>query len=152
VFFTQLILRELIGFSWQRLCVASDNSRATREAANPVLRAYDANLQCELIAQAGSAWQGNPLLFSAIAFESARALSRIRNPAIDEPKAIIDQKEVEGLSSPGVLEVRAKPRTHSRELIKLDLPTFDRPRKAISGRASPGQSWDRTRLRETRRS
>ncbi len=41
---------------------------------------------------------------------------------------------------PGVDDVRASPRTESRELIKLDLPTFERPRKAISGFASRGQS------------
>src|SRR6266542_3428736 len=32
------------------------------------------------------------------------------------------------------------PRTASRELIKLDFPTFERPIKAISGNAPPGQS------------
>src|SRR2546425_11092066 len=41
---------------------------------------------------------------------------------------------------PGVDDVRARPRTPSRELIKLDFPTFERPRKAISGLQSPGQS------------
>src|ERR1044072_4796531 len=41
---------------------------------------------------------------------------------------------------PGVDDVRASPRTESRELIKLDLPTFERPRKAISGLGSRGQS------------
>src|SRR6476646_11618131 len=42
---------------------------------------------------------------------------------------------------PGVDEVRANPRTPSRELIKLDLPTFDLPRYAISGFESEGQSF-----------
>ena len=41
---------------------------------------------------------------------------------------------------PGVDEVRANPRTMSRELIRLDLPTFDLPKKAISGFESEGQS------------
>src|SRR5688572_19748093 len=41
---------------------------------------------------------------------------------------------------PGVEEVRARPRTESRELIRLDLPTLERPRKAISGLGSRGQS------------
>src|SRR5690348_16666131 len=41
---------------------------------------------------------------------------------------------------PGVEDVRAKPRTASSELIRLDLPTFERPRKAISGLESRGQS------------
>src|SRR5215831_5739085 len=41
---------------------------------------------------------------------------------------------------PGVDDVRAKPRTLSRELIRLDLPTLERPRKAISGFTSSGQS------------
>src|ERR1041385_8272974 len=41
---------------------------------------------------------------------------------------------------PGVDEVRARPRTESRELIRLDLPTLERPKKAISGFASRGQS------------
>src|ERR1700752_1592026 len=41
---------------------------------------------------------------------------------------------------PGVEEVRARPRTESRELIRLDLPTFERPRKPISGLESRGQS------------
>jgi hypothetical protein len=36
--------------------------------------------------------------------------------------------------------VRASPRTASKELIRLDLPTFERPRKAISGFESRGQS------------
>jgi hypothetical protein len=40
--------------------------------------------------------------------------------------------------------VRAKPFMPSRLLIKLDLPTFDRPAKTISGRLSFGNdpgSW-----------
>src|ERR1051325_3977108 len=41
---------------------------------------------------------------------------------------------------PGVEEVRASPRTWSRELMRLDLPTLERPRNAISGFASRGQS------------
>lgn len=41
---------------------------------------------------------------------------------------------------PGVEEVRASPRTWSKELMRLDLPTLERPRKAISGFASRGQS------------
>src|ERR1044072_3618521 len=41
---------------------------------------------------------------------------------------------------PGVDEVRARPRTWSRELMRLDLPTLERPRKAISGFGSRGQS------------
>src|SRR5690349_15321699 len=41
---------------------------------------------------------------------------------------------------PGVEEVRARPRTWSKELMRLDLPTLERPRKAISGFASRGQS------------
>src|SRR5689334_430091 len=41
---------------------------------------------------------------------------------------------------PGVDEVRARPRTLSRELMRLDLPTLERPRKAISGFESRGQS------------
>src|SRR5215510_5634787 len=41
---------------------------------------------------------------------------------------------------PGVEDVRARPRTDSRELIKLDLPTLERPKNAISGLASRGQS------------
>src|SRR6185295_9831099 len=41
---------------------------------------------------------------------------------------------------PGVEEVRARPCTLSRELMRLDLPTFERPRKAISGFESRGQS------------
>jgi hypothetical protein len=41
---------------------------------------------------------------------------------------------------PGVPDVRASPRTESRELIKLDLPTFERPINAISGNAPLGQS------------
>ena len=36
--------------------------------------------------------------------------------------------------------MRANPCTFSSELIRLDLPTFDRPRKAISGSGSRGQS------------
>src|SRR5258705_8692301 len=41
---------------------------------------------------------------------------------------------------PGVEDVRARPCTANKELIRLDLPTFDRPRNAISGLASNGQS------------
>src|SRR5678815_5044073 len=41
---------------------------------------------------------------------------------------------------PGVDEVRARPRTWSRELMRLDLRTLERPRKAISGFESRGQS------------
>src|SRR6185295_18364224 len=41
---------------------------------------------------------------------------------------------------PGVDEVRARPRTLSRQLMRLDLPTLERPRKAISGFKSRGQS------------
>src|SRR4029434_11204544 len=41
---------------------------------------------------------------------------------------------------PGVEEVRARPRTESRELIKLDFPTFERPMNAISGNSPIGQS------------
>src|SRR6266446_2985085 len=41
---------------------------------------------------------------------------------------------------PGVDEVRARPRTPNNELIKLDLPTLDLPRNAISGMLSRGQS------------
>src|SRR6185503_13659062 len=41
---------------------------------------------------------------------------------------------------PGVDEVRARPCTRSRELMRLDLPTFERPRKAISNLESRGQS------------
>src|SRR6187200_1385907 len=37
---------------------------------------------------------------------------------------------------PGVELVRAKPFTPSRLFITLDLPTFERPRKATSGRLS----------------
>src|SRR4028118_1315280 len=49
----------------------------------------------------------------------------------------------EGLSAgvrPGVEEVRARPLTPSSELIKLDFPTFDRPRNATSGNPGRGQS------------
>src|ERR1044072_1217488 len=41
---------------------------------------------------------------------------------------------------PGVEDVRASPRTESRELIRLDLTTFERQRKAISRLESRGQS------------
>ena len=45
---------------------------------------------------------------------------------------------------PGVELVLANPLTPSRLLIKLDLPTFDRPVKTISGRLSFGNdSGDR---------
>lgn len=37
---------------------------------------------------------------------------------------------------PGVLDVRARPLRKSREFIREDLPTFDLPRKATSGRPS----------------
>ena len=36
--------------------------------------------------------------------------------------------------------MRARPRTESRELIKLDLPTLERPKNATSGFESRGQS------------
>ena len=41
---------------------------------------------------------------------------------------------------PGVEDVRAKPFVDSNELIRLDLPTLERPMKAISGLGSSGQS------------
>src|ERR1041384_7528653 len=41
---------------------------------------------------------------------------------------------------PGVFDVRASPLRCSREFISDDFPTFERPRKAISGRRSAGQS------------
>src|SRR5581483_2844092 len=50
------------------------------------------------------------------------------------------RKKLSDWVRPGVEDVRARPRTLSRELIKLDLPTFERPRKAISLRLSCGQS------------
>jgi len=37
---------------------------------------------------------------------------------------------------PGVLDVRAKPFRFNKELRRLDFPTFERPRKAISGKPS----------------
>ena len=37
---------------------------------------------------------------------------------------------------PGVLDVRAKPLRCSKELISEDFPTFERPKKAISGNPS----------------
>ena len=37
---------------------------------------------------------------------------------------------------PGVFDVRAKPLRPSREFIKLDFPTFDRPKDEISGKPS----------------
>ena len=40
---------------------------------------------------------------------------------------------------PGVFDVRASPFRSSSELISDDLPTFDLPRNAISGRSSAGQ-------------
>jgi hypothetical protein len=40
---------------------------------------------------------------------------------------------------PGVLDARANPFTPSKELIKLDFPTFERPTKEISGRSAGGQ-------------
>src|ERR1044071_5475531 len=49
-------------------------------------------------------------------------------------------KKLSDCVRPGVEDVRARPRTESRELIKLDLPTLERPRKAISGFESRGQS------------
>ncbi|HYP53009.1 MAG TPA: hypothetical protein VEQ42_05685 [Pyrinomonadaceae bacterium] len=36
-------------------------------------------------------------------------------------------------------DVRAKPLTPSKEFIKLDFPTFDRPRNATSGSPPAGQ-------------
>src|SRR5687768_5315655 len=40
---------------------------------------------------------------------------------------------------PGVLEVRANPFLRSNELMSEDLPTFERPKKAISGLPSVTQ-------------
>src|SRR6185503_6180722 len=53
---------------------------------------------------------------------------------------LLISKKFSACVRPGVEDVRARPRTASRELIKLDLPTFERPKKAISGFASRGQS------------
>src|SRR5207249_6721849 len=50
------------------------------------------------------------------------------------------RKKLSARVRPGVPDVRARPRTLNKELIRLDLPTFDRPRKAISGLFSRGQS------------
>src|SRR2546428_11954629 len=50
------------------------------------------------------------------------------------------RKKFSACVRPGVDDVRARPRTPSRELMKLDFPTFERPRKAISGLPSRGQS------------
>src|SRR5271167_1052602 len=47
---------------------------------------------------------------------------------------------------PGVELVRANPRTPSKLLIKLDLPTFDLPRKATSGRLVKGNCSGSTAL------
>src|SRR5690349_2264035 len=59
--------------SWQQLTAACYFPQAIREAANPVLWVRDANLRCELIAQAGGAWQekwwpsrSNSLLFLSV--------------------------------------------------------------------------------------
>src|SRR6185369_3418386 len=50
------------------------------------------------------------------------------------------RKKLRDWVRPGVDEVRARPRTASNEFNRLDLPTFERPRKAISGLGSRGQS------------
>jgi hypothetical protein len=42
---------------------------------------------------------------------------------------------------PGVFEVRARALRISNEFISEDFPTFERPRKAISGRLSIVQSF-----------
>jgi hypothetical protein len=52
----------------------------------------------------------------------------------------LTEKKFKDCVRPGVEDVRANPRTDSNELIKLDLPTFDRPRNATSGCESFGQS------------
>src|SRR5258705_764811 len=53
---------------------------------------------------------------------------------------LLIKKKFNDCVRPGVEEVRARPRTESRELIKLDFPTFERPMKAISGNSPIGQS------------
>src|SRR5258705_14025859 len=53
---------------------------------------------------------------------------------------LLIKKKFSDCVRPGVEDVRAKPRTESRELIKLDFPTFERPMNAISGTKPPGQS------------
>src|SRR5258705_5062382 len=53
---------------------------------------------------------------------------------------LLIRKKFNDCVRPGVEEVRARPRTESRELIKLDFPTFERPMNAISGNCSTGQS------------
>src|ERR1051325_635572 len=53
---------------------------------------------------------------------------------------LLISKKLSDCVRPGVEDVRARPRTESRELIRLDLPTLERPKKAISGFASRGQS------------
>ena len=50
------------------------------------------------------------------------------------------RKKFKDCVRPGVEDVRAKPWTLSREFIKLDFPTFERPMKATSNRESRGQS------------
>jgi hypothetical protein len=52
----------------------------------------------------------------------------------------LTEKKFSDCVRPGVEDVRANPRTANTELIKLDLPTFDRPRNATSGCESFGQS------------
>src|ERR1051326_8294776 len=48
---------------------------------------------------------------------------------------------------PGVLLVRARPRLPRSALIALDLPTFERPAKAISGTPAAGRSCGRPAAR-----
>ena len=52
---------------------------------------------------------------------------------------LLIRKKFRACVRPGVLEVRARPLTFNIEFIRLDLPTFDRPRKEISRTESTGQ-------------
>src|SRR5882672_3849859 len=49
-------------------------------------------------------------------------------------------KKLSSCVRPGVLEVRASPRRLTRALIRLDLPTLERPAKAISCRSAAGRN------------
>src|SRR6185369_8080974 len=57
-------------------------------------------------------------------------------------------KKISSCVRPGVLEVRAKALRPVRALIRLDLPTFERPAKAISRPATGGKSPTEAQARE----
>jgi hypothetical protein len=133
LFFNSL-LESLSDFVATINCGLLHCAQATREAANPVLWVRGANLRCELIAQAGCAWQGSLWPSRPKSILCFRYFEHTQTPEGRRTKNARYQKRSSTTAfARGRRRSRQTANCASRELIRLDLPTLDRPRNAISG-------------------